>query len=83
MKLENSVVDGRKHRRAGILSFFPASLRKRLFPDFFGKGGNTFLVDGLEFFRGVSFLVLCLFHIVIVARRDVMAGVPGRRTSGI
>ena len=83
MKLENSVVDGRKHRRAGILSFFPASLRKRLFPDFFGKGGNTFLVDGLEFFRGVSFLVLCLFHMVIVAGQDGMAGVSGWQSGGI
>jgi DNA (cytosine-5)-methyltransferase 1 len=26
-----------------------AGLRKRLFPDFFGKGGNAFLVDGCGF----------------------------------
>ena len=83
MKLENSVVDGRKHRRAGILSFFPASLRKRLFPDFFGNGRHALVFGCFGVFGGFGSFVLCLFHIVIVARRDVTAGVLGWRSGGI
>ena len=40
---------------------------KRLFPDVFGKGGNALGVCGGGFSGCFSFLVLGLFHIVIVA----------------
>mgnify|MGYP001250240589 CR=1 FL=1 len=83
MKLENSVVDGRKHRRAGISGLFPAGLYKGLFPDVFGKGGNALGVCGGGFFGWVSFLVLGLFHIVIVAGQDGTPGVLRWRLDGI
>lgn len=70
MKLENSVVDGRKHRRAGVLGFFSSGLRKGVLPDLFGKGRYTFLGGGFGVFRGFASFVLGLFHIVMVARRD-------------
>ncbi len=70
-----SVVHVPKHRRAGVLRFFPAGFLKRLFPDVFRKGGNTLGVCGDGFFSWLSFLVLGLFHIVIVAGRDGTAGV--------
>ena len=69
-----SVVHGPKHRRAGVLRFFPAGCCKSLFPDFFRKGGNALGVCGGGFFGWVSFLVLGLFHMVIVAGRG---GTPG------
>ena len=78
-----SVVRQPEHWRAGILSFFPAGLRKSLFPDFFGEGGNAFFVDGCGFLGWVWFLVLGLFHIVIVAGRDGVAGVHGWQPDGI
>ena len=78
-----SVVHGPKHRRAGVRRFLSSGFRKSLFPDFFGKGGNAFLVDGCGFLGWVWFLVLGLFHIVIVAGQDGVAGVHGWRRGGI
>ena len=72
-----SVVHGPKHRRAGVLRFFPEGFLKRLFPDVFGNGGNALGVCGGDFSGWLSFLVLGLFHIVIVAGRDGTAGVLG------
>ena len=56
---------------------------KRLFPDVFGKGGNALGVCGGGFSGCFSFLVLGLFHIVIVAGQDGTAGVRGWRLDGI
>ena len=70
-----SVVHGPKHGRPCVLRFFPAGLCKRLFPDVFGKGGNALGVCGGDFSGWLSFLVLGLFHIVIVAGQDGTAGV--------
>ena len=70
-----SVVHGPQHGRAGVLRFFPAGFLKRLFPDVFGNGGNALGVCGGDFSGWLSFLVLGLFHIVIVAGRDGTAGV--------
>ena len=70
-----SVVRQPEHGRPCVLRFFSAGLRKSLFPDIFGKGGNALGVCGGGFFGWVSFLVLGLFHIVIVAGRDGTAGV--------
>ena len=78
-----SVVRQPEHRRAGVLCFFPAGFLKRLFPDVFGKGGNALGVCGGGFFGWVSFLVLGLFHIVIVAGRDGTPGVRAWRLDGI
>ena len=78
-----SVVRQPEHRRASVLRFFPAGFLKRLFPDVFGKGGNALGVCGGGFSGWVSFLVLGLFHIVIVAVRDGTAGVRGWRLDGI
>ena len=70
-----SVVHGPKHRRAGVLRFFPAGCCKSLFPDFFRKGGNALGVCDGGFSGWLSFLLFGLFHIVIVAGRDGTAGV--------
>ena len=78
-----SVVHGPKHGSARVLRFSPAGLCRCLFLDVFGKGGNTPGVRGVGFFGWVSFLVLGLFHIVIVAGRDGMAGVLRWRLDGI
>ena len=78
-----SVVHGPKHRQAGVLRFFPAGPFQRFFPDVFGNGGNALGVCGGVFSGCFSFLVLGLFHIVIVAGRDGTAGVLGWRLDGI
>ena len=78
-----SVVHGPKHGRPRVLRFFPAGLCKCLFPDVFGKDGNALGVCGGGFFGWVWFLVLGLFHIVIVAAPDGTAGVLGWRLDGI
>ena len=78
-----SVVRQPEHRRASVLRFFPAGPFQRFFPDVFGNGGNVPGVCGGGFFGWVSFLVLGLFHIVIVAGPDGTAGVLGWRLDGI
>ena len=78
-----SVVHGPKHRRAGVLRFFPAGFLKRLFPDVFGNGGNALGVCGGDFSGWLSFLVLGLFHIVIVAGQGGVAGAHGWQSLGI
>ena len=78
-----SVVRPPENRRAGVLRFFSAGLRKSLFPDVFGKGGNAVGVCGSGFFGWVSFLVLGLFHIDIVADPDGTPGVLRWRLDGI
>ena len=70
-----SVVHGPKYGRPGVFSFFSVGLRKGLFPDVFGKDGDAPGVCGGGFFGWLSFLVLGLFHIVIVAGPDGTAGV--------
>ena len=70
-----SVVRQPEHWQAGVLCFFPAGFRKSLFPDVFGKDGDALGVCGGGFFGWLSFLVLGLFHIVIVAGPDGTAGV--------
>ena len=78
-----SVVRQPEHRRAGVLCFFPAGFLKSLFPDVFGKDGDAPGVCGGGFFGWVSFLVLGLFHIFIVAGRDGTPGVRAWRLDGI
>ncbi len=70
-----SVVHGPKHRRSGVLRFFPAGPFQRFFPDVFRNGGNALGVCDGGFLGWLLFLVLGLFHIVIVAGRDGTAGV--------
>ena len=49
----------------------------------FGNGGNALRVCGGWFFGWFSFLVLGLFHIVIVAGQYGTPGVRGWRLAGI
>ena len=69
-----------------VPAFFAAFLRvsaSAFSPDVFGEGGHAPGVRGGGFLGWVSFLVLGLFHIVIVAGRDGTAGVLRWRLDGI